>query len=48
MHWLQTHMRVCFWHQIDRRQDNENADQYLSLHHWLRLFSATDFDNILV
>ena len=27
---------------------NENADQYLSLYHWLRLFSATDFDDILV
>ena len=39
---------MCFWHQIDRRQNNENSDQYLSLNHWLRQFSATDFDDILV
>ena len=39
---------MCFWHQISRRQNNENADQYLSWYHWLRLFSAIDFDDILV
>ena len=39
---------MCFWHQIDRRKNNENADQYLSLYHGLRLLSATDFDDILV
>ena len=37
-----------FSHQIDRRQNDENDDQYLSLYHWLRFFSATDFDDILV
>ena len=46
--WLQTLIIMCFWHLIDRRQNNENADEYLSLYHWLRLFSATDFDDILV
>ena len=39
---------MCFWHQINRRQNNENADQYLSWYQWLRLFSAIDFDDILV
>ena len=48
MHWLQTLIMMCFWHQIDRRQSNENADQYLSLSQWLRLFRAKDFDDILV
>ena len=32
---------MCYWHQIDRRQN-------ISLYHWLRLFSATDFDDIFV
>ena len=32
---------MCFWHKLYRRQNNENADQYLSLYHCLRLFSAT-------
>ena len=32
----------------DRRQYNENDDRYLSLYHRLRLFSATDFDDIFV
>ena len=27
----------CFWHKIDRRQNNDNADKYLYLYHWLRL-----------
>ena len=28
--WPQTlHILMCFWHQIDRRQNNENADQCL-------------------
>ena len=39
---------MCFWHQIDRRENNKNADQYLSLYYWLRLFSATDFDDKFV
>ena len=39
---------MCFWHQIDRRENNENVDQYLSLCYGLRLFSATDFDDIFV
>ena len=47
--WPQTlYILMCFWHQIDRRQNNENADQCLSLYHWLRLFCATDFDDLLV
>ena len=29
---------------MDRRQNNGNADQYLYLYHWLRLLSATDFE----
>ena len=32
---------------MDRRQNNGNADQYLYLYHWLRLLSATDFEQIL-
>ena len=32
---------------MDRRQNNGNADQYLYLYHWLRLLSATDFEEIL-
>ena len=47
-HCPQTPILMCFWHQIDRRQNNENADQYLSLYHWLRLFSAKDFDDMHV
>ena len=39
---------VFLWHQIDRRQNNENADQYLSFYHWLRLLCTTDFDDIFV
>ena len=41
-------MLMCFWHQIDGRKSNENADQQLSLYHWLRLLSVTDFDDILL
>ena len=39
---------MYFWHQIDGRKSNENADQWLSLYHWLRLLSATDFDDTLL
>ena len=39
---------MCFWHQIDRRKNNENADQELSLYHWLRLLSETGFDDIFL
>ena len=38
---------MYFWHQIDRRKNNENADQELSLYHWLKLLSETDFDDNL-
>ena len=32
---------------MNRRQNNGHADQYLYLYHWLRLLSATDFEEIL-